>query len=175
MQDVLAFLEGALDKFPALDAGRLGIMGGSYGGYLTAWTIAHDHRFTAAIVERGFLDPVSFEGSADIGWYFGAEYLGGSRAAVAAQSPIGHVDEVRTPTLVIHSEDDLRCPLEQGQRYFTALKRNGVATALLLFPGEDHELSRSGTPQHRRLRFEHILRWWSRFLPTAAQPGRPRN
>ncbi|MEW9872937.1 prolyl oligopeptidase family serine peptidase [Arthrobacter sp. HS15c] len=173
MQDALAFLEGALDKFAALDAGRLGIMGGSYGGYLTAQTISRDHRFSAAIVERGFLDPVSFEGSADIGWYFGAEYMGRSRAAVASQSPMEHVDGVRTPVLVIHSEDDLRCPVEQGQRYFTALKRNGVPTALLLFPGEDHELSRTGTPHHRRLRFEHILRWWSRFLPTAGNPTGP--
>lgn len=171
MQDVLAFVEGALDKFPALDADRLGIMGGSYGGYLTALTIARHHRFTAAVVERGFLDPVSFEGSADIGWYFGAEYLGRSRQALDAQSPMEHVGGVRTPTLVIHSEDDLRCPMEQGQRYFTALKRNGITTELLLFPGEDHELSRSGTPHHRRLRFEHILRWWSRFLPTAANPA----
>lgn len=171
MQDVLAFLDGALEKFPALDTGRLGMVGGSYGGYLTALTIARDHRFTAAIVERGFLDPVSFEGSADIGWYFGAEYLGRSRSAVAAQSPMEHVDEVRTPALVIHSENDLRCPVEQGQRYFTALKRNGVPTGLLLFPGEDHELSRTGTPHHRRLRFEHILRWWSRYLPTAANPA----
>lgn len=171
MQDVLAFLDGALEKFPGLDTGRLGMVGGSYGGYLTALTIARDHRFTAAIVERGFLDPVSFEGSADIGWYFGAEYVGRSRSAVAAQSPMEHVDEVRTPALVIHSEDDLRCPVEQGQRYFTALKRNGVPTGLLLFPGEDHELSRTGTPHHRRLRFEHILRWWSRYLPTAANPA----
>lgn len=173
MQDVLAFLEGALNKFPALDAARLGIMGGSYGGYLTALTIARDHRFSAAIVERGFLDPVSFEGSADIGWYFAAEYMGRSRHAVDAQSPMQHAEKVQTPTLVIHSEDDLRCPVEQGQRYFTALKRNGVPAELLLFPGEDHELSRSGTPHHRRLRFEHILRWWSRFLPTAANPAGP--
>ena len=148
-------------------------MGGSYGGYLTAWTIARDHRFQGAIVERGFLDPVSFEGSADIGWYFGAEYTGGSRQEIAAQSPMEHVDNVRTPTLVIHSEDDLRCPIEQGQRYFTALKRRGVETALLVFPGEDHELSRSGTPHHRRQRFDHILRWWSRFLPTAANQEVP--
>ncbi|PTT61701.1 S9 family peptidase [Arthrobacter sp. HMWF013] len=170
-QDILAFLDGALAKFPALDAGRLGIMGGSYGGYLTAWTIAHDHRFAAAIVERGFLDPVSFEGTADIGWYFGHEYLGESAAGVAAQSPLHHVDRVRTPTLVVHSEDDLRCPLEQGQRYYTALKRRGVETGLLVFPGEDHELSRSGTPNHRRQRFEHVLDWWARFLPTAANPA----
>lgn len=171
MQDVLAFLDGALAKFSSLDAGRLGIMGGSYGGYLTAWTIAHHHRFQAAIVERGFLDPVSFEGSADIGWYFGSEYLGDSVDALAARSPLGHAAQVRTPTMVIHSENDLRCPLEQGQRYYTALKRQGVEAELLIFPGEDHELSRSGRPLHRRQRFEHILRWWSRFLPTAANPA----
>lgn len=171
MQDVLAFLDGALAKFPVLDTGRLGIMGGSYGGYLTAWTIAHHHRFKGAIVERGFLDPISFEGSADIGWYFGGEYLGASTEGLAAQSALAHVDKVLTPTLVIHSENDLRCPLEQGQRYYTALKRRGVDTGLLVFPGEDHELSRSGRPRHRRQRFEHILRWWARFLPTDANPA----
>jgi dipeptidyl aminopeptidase/acylaminoacyl peptidase len=69
---------------------------------------------------------------------------------------------------VIHSENDLRCPLEQGQRYYAALKRQGVEASLLIFPGEDHELSRSGRPLHRRQRFEHILRWWARYLPTAA-------
>ncbi|MET4145758.1 S9 family peptidase [Arthrobacter sp. UYCo732] len=170
MQDVLAFLDGALAKFPVLDAGRLGIMGGSYGGFLTAWTIAHHHRFEAAIVERGFLDPVSFEGSADIGWYFGGEYLGLSAEAFAAQNPLGHASKVQTPTLVIHSENDLRCPMEQGQRYYTALKRQGVEAGLLIFPGEDHELSRSGRPLHRRQRFEHILSWCARFLPTKANP-----
>ena len=168
MQDVLAFLDGAVAKFPALDAGRLGILGGSYGGYLTAWTIAHDHRFQAAIVERAFLDPVSFVGSADIGWYFGLEYIGDSAEDVAAQSPLEHVGNVQTPVLVIHSENDLRRPLEQGQRYYTTLKRRGVETELLVFPGEDHELSRSGRPRHRRQRFEHILRWLARFLPTDA-------
>lgn len=171
MQDVLAFLDGALAKFPTLDSGRLGIMGGSYGGYLAAWTIAHHHRFKAAIVERGFLDPVSFEGSADIGWYFGGEYLGDSADALAVQSPLGQAAQVQTPTLVVHSENDLRCPLEQGQRYYTALKRRGVEAELLIFPGEDHELSRSGRPRHRRQRFEHILRWWARYLPTAANPA----
>jgi dipeptidyl aminopeptidase/acylaminoacyl peptidase len=166
MQDVLAFLEGTLEKFSALDAKALGIMGGSYGGYLTAWTISQDHRFKAAIVERGFLDPVSFTGSSDIGWFFGGEYTGESPEQVAAQSPMATIAGVRTPTLVIHSEDDLRCPVEQGQRYFTALKQQGVESAFLVFPGEDHELSRSGTPHHRRQRFEHILAWWARYLPT---------
>ncbi|WP_427169542.1 S9 family peptidase [Arthrobacter sp. 92] len=173
MEDVLAFLEGALAKYQELDAGALGIMGGSYGGYLAAWTIGQDHRFKAAIVERGFLDPVSFTGSSDIGWFFGGEYTGRSAEQMASQSPMAVIGNVRTPSLIIHSEDDLRCPVEQGQRYFTALKQQGVETALLLFPGENHELSRSGTPHHRRQRFEEILRWWSRFLPTEANPASP--
>lgn len=170
MQDVLSFLDGALAKFQELDGGALGIMGGSYGGYLTAWTISQDHRFKAAIVERGFLDPVSFIGSSDIGWFFGGEYTGSTEEQMAAQSPMATVRSVRTPSLVIHSEEDLRCPVEQGQRYFTALKQQGVDAAFLVFPGENHELSRSGTPHHRKQRFEEILRWWSRYLPTRANP-----
>ena len=172
MADVLTFLEGALEAFPAMDRESIGIMGGSYGGYLTAWVIGHDHRFKAAIVERGFLDPVSFAGSSDIGWFFGGQYTGGSPEQMAAQSPMAVVAAVRTPTLVIHSENDLRCPVEQGQRYFAALKAQGVEAALLLFPGEDHELSRSGTPHHRRQRFDQILAWWAKHLPSAANPPR---
>ncbi len=172
MSDVLAFLDGVLAANPALDAERVGIMGGSYGGYLTAWTIAQDHRFAAAIVERGFLDPASFAGSSDIGWFFGGEYTGTDPDAVAAQSPMAQIGSVRTPTLVVHSEEDLRCPVEQAQRYYTALKMQGVPTQLLLFPGENHELSRSGRPHHRRQRFEHILAWWAQHLPTAANAPR---
>ncbi|MCC9204718.1 S9 family peptidase [Arthrobacter sp. zg-Y769] len=171
LADVLAFVDGALAAHPELDGSRLGIMGGSYGGYLTAWTIAHDHRFTAAVVERGFLDPLSFVGSADIGWFFSAGYTGTDPAAVQAQSPMACVDSVRTPTFVVHSEEDLRCPVEQAQRYYTALKLRSVPTELLLFPGENHELSRSGTPWHRRRRFEHLLAWWARWLPTPQNPA----
>ncbi|MDF9751843.1 S9 family peptidase [Arthrobacter sp. ES3-54] len=171
MQDVLAFLDGAVEKFEDLDGANVGIMGGSYGGYLTAWTVSHDHRFRAAIVERGFLDPVSFTGSSDIGWFFGGEYTGPSAEQMAAQSPMARVENVRTPALVIHSEDDLRCPVEQGQRYFTALKQQGVETGFLVFPGENHELSRSGTPHHRKQRFDEILKWWARYLPSAGNPA----
>ena len=166
MHDVLDFLDAALEEHPQLDRDRLGIMGGSYGGYLTAWTIANDHRFTAAIVERGFLDPDSFVGTSDIGWFFAAEYTGIDAEQVRAQSPMARVGDVRTPTLVVHSELDWRCPPEQAQRYWSALKRNGVETALLLFPGEDHELTRAGQPRHRVERFEHVLRWWAKHLPT---------
>ena len=163
--DVLAFLDGAVAADERLDGDRVGIMGGSYGGYLTAWTIAHDHRFAAAIVERGFLDPTTFSGTSDIGSFFGDEYVGTDPTAIRAQSPMAVVDQVTTPTLVVHSELDFRCPLEQATRYYSALRRQGTAAELLIFPGENHELTRSGRPRHRVERFEAILDWWGRHLP----------
>ena len=163
-QDVLAFLDHALATVPGLDAGRVGVMGGSYGGFLTAWLITYQHRFAAAIVERGYLDPRSFVGASDIGWYF-AEGCHGTPEQMDAQSPMLRVDRVRTPVLVIHSERDLRCPIATAKRYYTELKLRGVEAELLIFPGETHELSRAGTPHHRRARFEHILRWWGTHLP----------
>jgi dipeptidyl aminopeptidase/acylaminoacyl peptidase len=164
-EDVMDFFEGVLAADETLDAERVGVLGGSYGGYLTAWITAHDHRFAGAIVERGFLDPETFVGTSDIGDFFGDEYVGTSAEDVARQSPQAHVGSVRTPTLVVHSADDLRCPLSQAERYYAALKRQGVETELVVFPGENHELSRSGRPRHRRDRFEVILDWWSRVLP----------
>lgn len=168
LNDVLDFLDAAVAAHPELDGDRVGILGGSYGGYLTAWTIAHDHRFAGAIVERGYLDPQFFFGTSDIGSFFGEEYNGADPELVAAQSPQAHVGAVRTPTLVMHSENDLRCPLSQAERYFASLKRSGVETELVIFPGEDHELSRSGRPRHRVQRFGIILDWWARHLPSGS-------
>lgn len=173
MSDVLDYLDGAIAANPSFDGSRVGIMGGSYGGYLTAWTIAHDHRFAGAIVERGFLDPEGFVGTSDIGSFFGDEYVGTDAAAITRQSPQAVVGQVRTPTFVVHSADDLRCPLPQGERYYAALTRAGVETELLIFPGENHELSRSGRPRHRLQRFEAILDWWARYLPVAPTPVAP--
>lgn len=165
MVDVLGFLDHATATVPGLDANRVGIMGGSYGGYLTAWIIGHDHRWAGAIVERGFLDPRSFIGASDIGWFFTGEYNTRDAATMDAQSPMHLTEQVTTPTLVLHSEDDLRCPLSQALRYYTQLKLAGCEAEMLVFPGEDHELSRSGTPWHRRQRLEAILDWWARHLP----------
>ncbi|WP_434811178.1 S9 family peptidase [Microbacterium sp. bgisy189] len=163
--DVMDFFDAAIEADPRLDAARVGVMGGSYGGYLTAWVIAHDHRFAGAIVERGFLDPATFQGTSDIGSFFGDEYVGVDPAQIAAQSPMAVVDRVRTPTLVLHSELDFRCPLEQATRYYTALKRQGTDAEMLIFPGEDHELTRSGQPRHRIERFDAVVDWWRRYLP----------
>jgi dipeptidyl aminopeptidase/acylaminoacyl peptidase len=165
LDDVLDFLDGAVASDPRLDGDRTGVLGGSYGGYLTAWTIAHDHRFSGAIVERGFLDPELFAGTSDIGSFFGQEYVGTDPAEIAAQSPQAKVGQVTTPTLVMHSELDLRCPLSQAERYYASLKRQGVETELVIFPGENHELSRAGRPRHRLQRFQVILDWWRRRIP----------
>jgi dipeptidyl aminopeptidase/acylaminoacyl peptidase len=161
--DVLAFLDHCLSEVPGLDAARVGVMGGSYGGYLTAWLISHTDRFAAAIVERAYLDGRSMIGAADIGWFFPFEYQGGL-AEIDQRSPLYLVHQVHTPTLIIHSEQDLRCPISVAQRYYTELKLRGVETEMLVFPGENHELSRSGTPQHRLARFEHIVAWWNQRL-----------
>jgi dipeptidyl aminopeptidase/acylaminoacyl peptidase len=162
--DVLAFLEHALaEESLSLDSERVGVMGGSYGGYMTALLTTRTDRFAGAIVERGYLDAASFTGSSDIGWFFPEQYHG-SPEGLVAQSPMSAVGEVTTPTLVIHSEHDWRCPVEQGQRWYAALHARGVPTELLLFPGEGHELTRSGRPRHRRQRFDHVLRWWGKHL-----------
>ncbi|MBA8792936.1 dipeptidyl aminopeptidase/acylaminoacyl peptidase [Friedmanniella endophytica] len=170
--DLLDFLDGVLaDPELALDSSRMGVLGGSYGGYMTAWLTAHPRaagRFAAAVVERGFLDPVSFAGTSDIGWFFGDQLVGTDPEQLAAQSPMAALDRVETPTLVIHSERDFRCPLEQGQRWFHGLQKRGVPSELLIFPGESHGLTREGQPRHRRQRFDHLLRWWATHLPTEA-------
>lgn len=144
-------------------------MGGSYGGYMTTWLAGHDaSRFRAAISERAVNAWDSMIGTSDIGWYFADLYCSPDPEAQARQSPLTYADAIDRPMLIIHSENDWRCPLEQAQRLFVSLKRRGVPVELLLFPGEGHELSRSGLPSHRIARFEAILEWWERHLSTAA-------
>ncbi|PIF03586.1 MAG: hypothetical protein CSA63_01660 [Propionibacterium sp.] len=108
-------------------------------------------------------------GASDIGWFFATAYTTSDPERMDAQSPTLLANQVQTPTLVVHSEADLRCPLSQGLRYYAELKLNGVKTELLVFPGENHELSRSGTPWHRRQRLEAILNWWHTHLPVASE------
>jgi dipeptidyl aminopeptidase/acylaminoacyl peptidase len=163
--DLLALLDAALAADPSLDRDRVGVMGGSHGGFMTTWLAAHHGgRFRAAISERAVNAIDSFTGSADIGWWFADDLYGPDPARQAAQSPLTYADKIDIPMLLIHSEQDWRCPVEQAQRLFVALKRRGVPVELLLFPGEGHELSRSGRPRHRVARFEAVLDWWARHL-----------
>ncbi|MEX1271695.1 MAG: S9 family peptidase [Acidimicrobiia bacterium] len=166
--DIGNVVNAALARFPRIDADRLGLMGGSYGGFMTGWMTAHEDRWKSAIVERALLNFSSFAGTSDIGatfprFYTGADYPNGWDTWWD-KSPLAVVDRVTTPTLVIHSENDHRCPIEQGEQWFMALLRNGVPSEMLRFPGESHELTRAGSPCHRRERFEAILDWHGRHL-----------
>ena len=169
VDDVLALLDAATVR-PECDATRVGVMGGSYGGFMTSWLCSHaPDRFTAAISERAVNAWDSFAGSSDIGYYFARAYIGDDRDSLWRTSPLAHAELIDVPLLIIHSEHDWRCPIEQGQRLFVALKRRNAEVELLLFPGEGHELSRSGRPKHREQRFDAILDWWARYLPVTAR------
>ncbi|PRY42280.1 S9 family peptidase [Umezawaea tangerina] len=164
VDDVLAVLDAALER-PELDADRVGVMGGSYGGFMTSWLAAHHgERFRAAWSERAVNAWDSFGGSSDIGWFFADAYCGADPAKQQAMSPLTYAEKISMPFAVVHSEHDWRCPLEQAQRMFVALRRNGVPAEMLIFPGEGHELTRSGKPRHRHQRFDAVLDWWSRHL-----------
>jgi dipeptidyl aminopeptidase/acylaminoacyl peptidase len=162
--DLIALLDAALAE-PGLDSRRVGVLGGSHGGYMTTWLAGRaGDRFRAAVSERAVNAIDSFSGSSDIGFRFARGLYGQDPAGWAAQSPLSYADSISTPVLIIHSEQDWRCPLEQAQRLFVALKLRGSPAELLLFPGEGHELSRSGLPSHRVARFEAILEWFARWL-----------
>lgn len=163
VEDVDAAVTEAMNRHPRLDPDRMAVMGGSYGGFLTAWLIAHQDRWRAAIVERGLLSWPSFGGTSDIGGWFSDAYLG-DRDREWERSPLRVASRTRTPTLIIHAENDFRCPIEQAEQYFDALLRVGVEAEFVRFPGEGHEMSRSGTPRHREERFEVILEWLERWL-----------
>lgn len=168
MVDLLATVDTAAELFPRLDIDRMGVMGGSYGGYATARILARDHRFKSAVAERGLFSFVSFVGTSDIGPWFSRMYLGDGVddfETLWRSGPLAVADEITTPTLILHSEGDFRTPIEQGEQMFVKLMLNGVATEMLRFPApEGHELSRSGTPKHRVERFEAILDWHQRYL-----------
>ena len=162
--DLLALLDHVLAD-PDLDASRVGVMGGSYGGFMTTLLSGTEaERFRGSISERSVNVWDSFTGSSDIGWFFTDSYCGSDPERQHAQSPLTYADGITQPMLIIHSEHDWRCPVEQAQRLFERLQRNGVESEMLLFPGEGHELSRSGLPSHRVARFEAILDWWARHL-----------
>lgn len=168
MVDLLATVDTAAKLFPRLDTDRLGIMGGSYGGYATARVLGRDHRFKSAVAERGLFTFTSFTGTSDIGPWFSRMYLRDGMddfETLWLSGPLAAADAITTPTLILHSEGDFRTPIEQGEQLFVKLKLNGVETEMVRFPApEGHELSRSGSPKHRVERFEIILDWHARYL-----------
>lgn len=167
-QDFMEFVDHVCEQYPAIDTARIGVTGGSYGGWMTNWIIGHTDRFQAACSQRSIANWTGMEGTADIGYYFAKGQTGAShredRDLQWQQSPLRYADHVTTPTLFLHGEEDYRCWKLEAIQMFTALQLRGVPSRLCLFPGENHELSRSGRPRQRLRRLEEMLRWYQRYL-----------
>ena len=155
--DDVQALADHLEALPEVDAERIGIGGGSYGGFMASWAIGHTDRFAAALVERAVTNWETMAGTSDIGSFFLPKVVHASLedgvAELRRQSPMAYANNITTPTLILHSEEDWRCPIEQAEQLFATLRRRGVDVTFARFPGENHELSRSGKPSHRIERF----------------------
>ncbi|HTX67743.1 MAG TPA: S9 family peptidase [Thermoleophilia bacterium] len=166
-EDCMAVMDEAVRRYDFVDADRLGVMGGSYGGYMTSWIVAHTDRFKAAVSERAVNNFDSQWGSSDFGWDFKGymeKYLFEDVDLYLKVSPATYAQDIHTPLLILHSEDDLRCPMEQAEHLFVTLRLLKRPVEFVRFPAESHELTRSGGPLHRVQRFELVLEWFDRHL-----------
>lgn len=164
-EDIMAGADYALANFNYIDHEQQFVTGGSYGGYMTNVIVTRTDRFKAAVTQRSICNWHSFYGTSDIGFFFtewqhGHADLWEDAVKLLEISPLHHARNVKTPTLILHSEQDLRCPMEQAEQWYIALKRLGVDTKLVRFPDENHDLSRSGKPKHRLERLGHLIGWF---------------
>ncbi len=165
--DVMAGVDAALKANPWIDTERLGVTGGSYGGYMTNWIVGHTNRFKAAVTLRSISNFVSDDGTRD-GAYGHEDDFKGFLFDEFDQywnaSPLKYVKNVKTPTLVLHSDNDFRVPLEQGEQWFRALQHYGVPSELVIFPRENHNLTRTGEPRHLVESLNWQLYWFNKYL-----------
>ncbi len=166
-RNLMDFADAVLKKYPAIDPKRVCETGGSYGGFMTNWIIGHTDRFCCCASQRSISNWLSFNGISDIGYYFVGDQ---NRADFYTdheklwdRSPLKYAKNVKTPTLFIHSDEDYRCPLDQGLQMYAALVDRGVPARLCMFHGENHELSRSGKPKHRIRRLTEITNWFEKY------------
>lgn len=168
-EDVQAAMDAAITR-PGVDSSRLGVLGGSYGGYATLWVIGHTTRYKAAIAERVVSDMQSENFGADFasknglgGFYaWGAPW--DSTSMYRAISPLTYVENVKTPLLILHSDEDTRTPLDSTLQWFTLAKILGEKIEYVAVPGENHDLSRTGAPIHRVERLTLLANWFNREL-----------
>ncbi|MBW5396878.1 S9 family peptidase [Brachyspira pilosicoli] len=167
-EDIMKFTDVVLEKYTNIDKDRIGVTGGSYGGFMVNWIIGHTNRFKCAASQRSISNWIDDFGTTDIGYYFNPDELGGDVCSgfdkLWQQSPLKYANNAKTPTLFIHSEEDYRCYQTQAFQMFTALKYYGVESRICLFKGENHELSRSGKPKHRLRRLKEITDWFEKYL-----------
>jgi dipeptidyl aminopeptidase/acylaminoacyl peptidase len=167
--DIIDMVEH-LVKSGWIDERRIGVTGGSYGGYLTNWAVSHSKLFAAAVTDRSVVNLFSFYGTSDdyrlieedvqesFPWVRPEHYL--------AKSPISYTKDITTPLLIMHSEEDFRCRLEQAEQLYAFLKRQGKEVVFAVFPGESHGLSRGGKPHHRVERLQLMLWWFTSHIKT---------
>jgi acylaminoacyl-peptidase len=173
-QDLMEGLDYVIKNFSFIDEKRLGVAGGSYGGFMTNWIIGHTERFKAAVSQRSISNWISFYGTSDIGYYFAEDQIGGDLGndlwkddlvqVYWDRSPLKYAYRVKTPTLLLHSDEDYRCWIDQAYQMFTALKLKGVQTKLVIFHKENHDLSRKGKPKNRIERLNQIISWFKTYL-----------
>jgi dipeptidyl aminopeptidase/acylaminoacyl peptidase len=166
--DIAAVVRATLDAHPELDPDRVGVMGGSYGGLLTVHLLAQTDLFRAGWAERGPYNLFSDAGTKDEAPWFFEAYLGTSHledpVSYWQASPLRLVQQITAPLAIVHSEEDRRCSIGQAEELFFALKRLDREVEFIRFPGECHELTRSGSPVHRLQRLEILLEWFGRWL-----------
>jgi dipeptidyl aminopeptidase/acylaminoacyl peptidase len=156
-----------LESRKYVDSKRMGVTGGSYGGFMTNWIVGHTERFRAAVTQRSVVDLHSFIGSSDMGFSFKRTFDGfpwTNPEVYRRCSPLTYAANVKTPLLIIHSEQDLRCGIEQAEQFFATLKLMKKRVELVRFPEEPHGLSRHGRPDRRIARLEWIVKWFDRYL-----------
>ncbi len=165
--DLMEAVDYVLENYDFIDVNRLGVTGGSYGGFMTNWIVGHTNRFKAAVTQRSISNWISFYGVSDIGYYFNAWQIKSEledAETLWKHSPLAYVGNVETPLLILHSEKDFRCPIEQAEQLYIALKHRKKETKFIRFPESNHELSRSGKPSLRIARLHYILNWFKEYI-----------
>lgn len=166
-EDIMAGLDYVLKNYDWIDETRLGVTGGSYGGFMTNWIVGHTSRFKAAVTQRSISNWISFFGVSDIGYYFTEWQIGKNMNDVETlwkHSPLRYAKNIETPLLILHGERDDRCPIEQAEQLYITLKSMGKETQFVRFPNADHNLSRVGLPNLRQQRLEHMIKWFRKYL-----------
>ncbi len=167
-EDLIDAVDYALQAYSYIDDARLGVGGGSYGGFMTNWIVGHTNRFKAAITDRSISNWISFYGVSDIGMLFTENLLGDNPwrdpMRLWEKSPLAYAEQMETPLLIIHGELDYRCPVGQAEELYIALKRQGKTTEMVRFPKSNHALHRAGIPSLRVERLERMINWYKEYL-----------
>jgi dipeptidyl aminopeptidase/acylaminoacyl peptidase len=165
--DIMNGVDAVLAKYPWIDRDRLGVTGGSYGGFMTNWIVSHTNRFKAAVTLRSISNFISDDGTRDGAYGHADDFTGDIFDKFDLYwnaSPLKYVKNVKTPTLVLHSDNDFRVPIEQGEQWFRALQHFGVPSEIVFFPRENHNLTRTGEPRHLVESINWQVYWFERYI-----------